>query len=68
MKEKVAELRKLSADELKAKISEAENTLVKLKFSHAVAPIENPMLIRNTRRQIARMKTILTALEKATIN
>jgi large subunit ribosomal protein L29 len=65
MKKEVEELKKLSADELKARISETEETLLKLKFSHAVAPIENPMLIRNTRRQIARMKTVLTMLEKS---
>jgi large subunit ribosomal protein L29 len=64
MKKEVEELKKLSADELRARINETEETLTKLKFSHAVAPIENPMLIRSTRRRIARMKTILTALEK----
>lgn len=64
MKKEVEELKKLSADELRARISETEESLIKMKFSHAVAPIENPTLIRSTRRRIARMKTILTALEK----
>ncbi len=61
---KSEELKNLGADELRAKIAEAEETLLRLKFSHAVSPIENPMLIRSTRREIARMKTFLTKLEK----
>jgi len=61
---KSEELKNLGADELRAKFAEAEETLLKLKFSHSVSPIENPMLIRSTRRQIARMKTFLAKLEK----
>lgn len=61
---KSEELKNLGADELRAKIAEAEETLLRLKFPHAVSPIENPMLIRSTRREIARMKTFLTKLEK----
>jgi large subunit ribosomal protein L29 len=52
-------LRELSTDDLKARISEEEVRLKRLKFAHAITPLENPMSIRNLRRDIARMKTEL---------
>lgn len=55
----------LSEQELKEKIEAEKNKLVKLKLQHAVAPIENPMEIRKTRRTIARL---LTELNKRTKN
>jgi large subunit ribosomal protein L29 len=59
------ELAALNVQELNARIAEATRTLRNLKFAHAVTPLENPMSIRNTRRQIARMRTILTAKQKS---
>ncbi|MBN9482349.1 MAG: 50S ribosomal protein L29 [Bacteroidetes bacterium 43-93] len=38
-------------------IADEESRLKKLKFSHAVNPVENPLTIRQLRRTIARMKT-----------
>ncbi len=43
---------------LASKIEEEEVRLKKMKFSHAVNPIENPRVIREIRRDIARMKTV----------
>lgn len=51
------EYRSLSDEALNDKIAEAEIRLKKLKFSHAVNPIENPMTIREVRRSIAQLKT-----------
>lgn len=51
------DLSKLSGEELLNAISESEQRLKKMMFSHAVTPIENPMGIRNLRREIARLKT-----------
>ena len=56
---KMAELKDLSKEELKAKIEQAEKDLGALKFKHALNQLENPMLIRNLRKDIARMKTAL---------
>jgi large subunit ribosomal protein L29 len=49
----------LSLTELKDKLTEEKNTYTKLKLGHAVSPIENPMKIRVTRRNIARLQTEL---------
>lgn len=47
----------LSNEELKDKIAEEKVALTKLKFSHAISPIENPMKIKAARRAIARLNT-----------
>jgi large subunit ribosomal protein L29 len=49
----------LSADELKVRIQEDELRLKKLQFAHAITPLENPMSIRDLRRDVARMKAEL---------
>ncbi|MCX8478952.1 MAG: 50S ribosomal protein L29 [Chitinophagales bacterium] len=50
-----------SAEELINKIEEEKTMLGKMKFNHKVTPIENPMSIRQIRRNIARMATALSA-------
>ena len=49
----------LNDQDLQAKIKEAELRLKKLEFAHALSPLENPMTIRNLRRELARLKTML---------
>ncbi len=56
-KAKVEDIRSLENEALNARIQEEEVRLKKLKFSHAVNPIENPLSIRQLRRTIATLKT-----------
>lgn len=51
------EVRSMNDETLSDKIEENVIRLKKLKFSHAVNPIENPAAIKELRRSIARMKT-----------
>lgn len=51
------DLKSLSDQDLKDKLSEESLRLKKITFSHAVTPIENPMSIRFMRREIARIQT-----------
>jgi large subunit ribosomal protein L29 len=60
-----ASLRELNADELAARIEESERELFRLRFRSATQELENPMLLRHLRRDIARMKTVLRARETA---
>lgn len=62
---KNADIKALSAEEIREKIKLEEDNLQKLKFAHAISPIENPMRIRVTRKLIARLKTELSTKEKA---
>ena len=52
-------IQSLSAEDLAARIKEDELRLKKLEFGHAISPLENPMSIRNLRRELARLKTEL---------
>lgn len=54
------EIRDLSADQLQEEIVQERERLLRLKFAHAVSPIENPLRIRAARKQIARLLTELT--------
>ena len=53
-------LQDIETENLKARIQEDELRLKKLKFGHAISPLENPMSIRELRKDIARAKTLLT--------
>ena len=61
---KSKEVKALSVEQLNQTLIEEKERLLKLKFAHAVSPIENPMRIRNTRRLIARLMTELTAKQQ----
>jgi len=50
-------VKELTTNEIKEKIIDERDNFTKLKLSHAVSPIENPMVIRETRRFIARLET-----------
>ena len=56
---KNSEIRLLTVEELKEKVITEQDTLQRLKFSHAITPIENPMRIKVTKRLIAQLKTEL---------
>jgi len=49
----------LNETDLNARIKEDELRLKKLEFAHTLSPLENPMSIRNLRREVARLKTEL---------
>ncbi len=55
----VNSLKTMSEADLKARIAEDELRIKKLKFAHAVSPLENPMTIRDVRKDLARTKTEL---------
>ncbi|KAA9040781.1 50S ribosomal protein L29 [Ginsengibacter hankyongi] len=54
-------LKEMSETDLKSRIEEDELRIKKLKFAHAVSPLENPMSIRGVRKDLARLKTELRA-------
>lgn len=56
---KQSEISELSTPELIERIENEESTLGKMQMAHVVSPMDNPMQLRHTRRDIARMKTEL---------
>jgi large subunit ribosomal protein L29 len=63
MKKKGTTLKDLTVQELQDKLQEERNALAKVRFDHAVSPVENPMLLRSRRREVARVLTELRARE-----
>ncbi len=56
---KTSEIRELSAKEIEERIENEKNLIFRQKMNHAISPLDNPMKIRETRRNIARLETIL---------
>lgn len=61
---KATEIIELSVEDLKVEITKESKALNTLKLNHAVSPLENPQVIKTTRRLVARLKTVLTQKEQ----
>ena len=59
---KAKELRELSAEELKDKEKEASQELFNLRFQKATGQLGNTAIIRKTKKNLARVKTVLREL------
>lgn len=60
---KYKEMKSLAPEEHRAKLAAEEANLKKLRFAHAISPIENPMRIKHSRQLIAKLKTAENAIE-----
>ena len=54
------DLRKMSAEELNAKLKELKEELFTLRFQHAINQLDNPQRMVEVKRNIARVMTILS--------
>jgi len=61
---KAVELRELSNAELTAKLSELKAQLFNLRFQHAINQLENPLKIKDVKRDIARIQTVIKENER----
>jgi large subunit ribosomal protein L29 len=61
---KARELRELSADELRTREKELADQLFKLRFQHTLGQLENAAKLRDIRREIARIKTVLDETQR----
>jgi len=59
------EIRNLSAEQIKAKVSDTREELMKLRFQQVTGQLTDTSRLRTLRRDIARMETILAQTEKA---
>ena len=60
---KTNEIRKLSTEEINKKIAETKEELFNLRMKQATGSLENPARIRELRKTVARLKTILRERE-----
>ncbi len=61
---KPSELRTMTADELKQEEANLRKELFNLRFQKVTGEIENPMRIKETRKDIARVLTVMTEKSK----
>ena len=60
---KIDEIIQLSEPEIQQHYDDAVEELQNLRFQHATHQLDNPLLIRYARRNIARFKTVLREIE-----
>ena len=62
---KANEIRDLSEAEIEQRIAEQNRDLTDLRFRRSVAGLENPIVLREKRREVARLQTILNEKRSA---
>ena len=61
---KMSEIRELPAKDLQERIDAERANLDTLKMNHAISPLEDSSKIKKARKNIARMLTVLSQLDK----
>ena len=56
----INEIRELSLEELEVKVNELKQELFNLKFQKTLGQLQNTAKIRDVKRTIARLKTVIT--------
>jgi large subunit ribosomal protein L29 len=55
---KRSEIQEMTTKEIVERIELEKETLVRLRMNHAVSPLDNPMKIKEAKKNIARLKTV----------
>jgi large subunit ribosomal protein L29 len=59
---KINDVRALGQDELKRKLADLKHELFNLRFQKGISQLENPRKMNQTRKDIARINTVLTEM------
>ncbi len=60
---KIKDIRNMTNEELNAKLASTKAELFNLRFQHATGNLANPMLLNTLKKDIAKIKTVLTERE-----
>jgi len=60
---KTSEIKELTTKEIVERLQTEEESLVRLRLNHAISPLENPMKLKEAKKGVARLKTILRQRE-----
>jgi len=63
---KIHEIKEMKTEEIKQRIKDEEQSLVDLKFSHQLKQLTNTSKLKNVKRDIARLRTVLQERELQT--
>lgn len=64
---KITDIRELSTEELESRKRELQQEQFNLRFQLKTGQLENPSLLKETRRDVARISTVLTERRKQTV-
>jgi len=56
---KASEIRDMNLDEMHSKVSDLKEELFNLRFQHEIGQLENPQRMKQTKKDIARVETII---------
>jgi large subunit ribosomal protein L29 len=65
-RQKANQFRDMTADEITARVAELREELFNLRFRNTMKQLDNPLKIREGRREMARLLTVLKEKERAT--
>jgi large subunit ribosomal protein L29 len=57
-------IREMTTEEIEDRLIDEKSTLAKLKMQHAISPLENPLVLRERKNDVARLMTELTRRSK----
>ena len=60
---KTSEIKELSKKEIVERLQVEKENLVRLRLNHAVSPLDNPEKIKESKNNVARLKTVLREIE-----
>ncbi len=60
---KVSEIRELGPEEMQSKVDDLREELFNLRFQHGTGQLENSQKLKQTKRDLARLKTIMREVE-----
>ena len=60
---KIKDIRSMTNEELNAKLISIKSEIFNLRFQHATGNLANPMLLNTLKKDIAKIKTVLTERE-----
>jgi large subunit ribosomal protein L29 len=62
---KATAIREMTADEIKVRVGELREEMFNLRFRNSMKQLDNPLKIRESRREMARLLTVLREKERA---
>jgi large subunit ribosomal protein L29 len=62
---KTAELRDLTVEDLRQRVRDLDDEIFRLRLKKSIGQLESPIKVRTSRRELARVKTIIREKERA---
>ena len=60
---KASEIREMNLEEMQRKVTDLKEEFFNLRFQHEIGQLENPNKMKQTRKDIAKVKTIIREIE-----